>query len=162
MKIYVEDLAERIENQNTGYKTFLNKENGKFSLTKDEYIELVKNNEINNSNHMKWEEEYIENAKKIVENSKVYVELPIIYEIDELSVMKDFGYSLENDEEKAIILKAISEEGAVRRFKDTTENLGLVDKWNSFRKKVYYRIAIKLCEKEGINYCWLNRNNTSK
>ena len=82
MKIYVEDLAERIENQNTGYKTFLNKENGKFSLTKDEYIELVKNNEINNSNHMKWEEEYIENAKKIVENSKVYVELPIIYEID--------------------------------------------------------------------------------
>ena len=25
MKIYVEDLAERIENQNTGYKTFLNK-----------------------------------------------------------------------------------------------------------------------------------------
>lgn len=161
MKIYIENIAEKLENINKEYKTYLNKKNGKFIVTKEKYInELKEENNLEKFEYKQWEKRYIDFAKEVVNNSEDYIELPVIYEIDEISVMRDFANSMENEEYKNIIIKAISEEGAIRRFKDTTENLDIVDRWKSFRSKVYYRIAIDLCKKEGVEYFWLNRNNS--
>lgn len=91
--------------------------------------------------------EMIEEARQVF-NEDYHIELPSQFDIHEWSIMRDFCYTVENDEQQHRLLNAIHGSGAFRFFKATIDQYDLRDEWFAYRTQSLERIAIE----------WLNHH----
>ena len=76
-----------------------------------------------------------------------YIALPDRMEINEYHMMEAFAY--DRDER---LVRAIQGRGAFRRFKDTAEEIGLIDDWYEFRENCYRSRAEDWCEDHNLEW----------
>lgn len=72
--------------------------------------------------------------------------LPDKHDFDEYKVMKEFAYK-QPEEAQVKLLKALSEKGAYRRFKDTVNMLGIEKFWYAYRDECMRIFAEDWCRK---------------
>jgi len=98
------------------------------------------------------EEDQIELAKDIMDNSDDYVELPSEYDIHEYEIMENFCLSIKDEKVGKLLLIAIKGAGAFRRFKDMISELEVEDDWYKFRDEAYKELAMEWCDDNGLKY----------
>ena len=76
-----------------------------------------------------------------------YIKLPDRFEINEYHMMERFAY--DHDER---LVRAIQGRGAFRYFKDTAEELGLLDEWYEFRDNCYRSRAEDWCRDNDLRW----------
>jgi hypothetical protein len=99
-----------------------------------------------------WQQESLKVAFDVIENFEDYKELPNKFEINEYDMMENFCYSLDNQRRKDTLLDAIRGKGAFRRFKDKISDLGIGEKWYTYRDQSYKQIAIDWCRENDLEY----------
>lgn len=78
-----------------------------------------------------------------------YISLPDKYEINEYHMMEAFAY--DHDEHPELV-RAIKGRGAFRRFKDTAEDVGLIQEWYEFRDNCYRSRAEDWCRAHDLEW----------
>jgi len=162
MKIYIEDIADKMEEADDNWEAYLNLKTGEIVDVGVEYHSLVEELEEDEEipNRFKdWEKEFIETALEVEENWGDYVKLPDKFAIHEYSIMEDFIDSVKNDRKRTVLYDAISGRGAFRRFKDKVYDMGLEEIWFAFKFKAYCKIARRWCEEHQIEYAFKEEKN---
>lgn len=160
MKVYIEDIADKMEEANEELQTFLNRNTGEIVDVGQEYYriaEKMREDEEIPAHLREWEKELVQTALEIEENWGDYEELPNQYDIHEYSIMEDFIERITDNRKSAILYRAINGAGAFRRFKDKLFDLGLEESWFSYKHEAYCKIAKRWCEESGISYEYKNR-----
>lgn len=155
MKIFIEDIADKMEEANEDWQAFLNKKSGKIVDIGHQYYgiaeELREDEEI--PTHLAdWEKEFVQTAIEVVENWENYVELPNQFDTHEYSIMEDFVESITNHRKSAILYQAMNGRGAFRRFKDKLYDLGLEESWFAYKYEAFCKIAVRWCDEYEISY----------
>ena len=75
------------------------------------------------------------------------ISLPDRFEINEYHMMEAFAY--DRDER---LVRAIQGRGAFRHFKNTAEDIGLIDDWYEFRDNCYKSRAEDWCAEHGLEW----------
>ena len=157
MRVFVEDIADKMEESNETWRSFLNKKCGEIIDVTTEYLniaeELEEGEEIPNQ-YLDWEKDFIEVAIEVTENCSDYEELPSQFDINEYSIMEDFIEELEDDRKRDILFNAIQGRGAFRRFKDKIYELDVEQIWFAYRQKAFCQIAKEWCEDHDIEYAY--------
>jgi len=162
MKIYIEDIADKMEEADDNWEAYLNLKTGEIVDVGVEYHSLVEELEEDEEipNRFKdWEKEFIETALEVEENWGDYVKLPDKFAIHEYSIMEDFIDSIKSDRKRTVLYDAISGRGASRRFKDKVYDMGLEEIWFAFKFKAYCKIARRWCEDHQIEYAFKEEKN---
>ncbi len=69
-----------------------------------------------------------------------------------IELWSHFVKLLKDDVIKNILENAISGRGAFRRFKDSVINIGIQQKWYSYKERAYEQIAIDWCKNHNLEY----------
>ena len=80
-----------------------------------------------------------------------FYRLPDQRDIDDYRSMEEFISELPSPAAERLS-RAISGRGAFRRFKDEIMNLGVEKEWYDFEENAHKRIAIRWCEKNGLEW----------
>ena len=70
------------------------------------------------------------------------------FEINEYHMMQSFAYDHEDDR----LIRAIQGRGAFRHFKDTADDIGLIDEWYEFRDNCYRERAERWCRDHDLEW----------
>lgn len=89
-------------------------------------------------------------ADDIENNYNDYIPLPSQFDINEYAMMRDFAEGYPDNRISSLLCRAISGRGAFRHFKDSVYDLGIEQKWFSFRAERYKAIAKAWREKNNI------------
>ncbi|MGD6804037.1 hypothetical protein FZC79_05575 [Rossellomorea vietnamensis] len=150
-KAKIEDIVEHMEFQIDEWRNLLNIETGKVVSVSTDELAAAEDGEP--FDHLpQWQKEQRMEAMEVVENFEDYRELPTKFDINEYDIMKDFCFSITNEEQKSDLLRAIRGSGAFRSFKDTIAEWGLNDQWYSYRTEKFKQIAIEWCRGNEISY----------
>ena len=132
------------------YKAFLNIRTGEFVTLSEEELSAAEDGEYSEMNT--WQDpEILQQAIDVI-TSGDYKALPDKFEIHEYAIMRDFCYSIEEEELRERLLNAIHGRGAFRYFKDLIFEHGVRDDWFSFRRQAFKEIAIYCLEENELEY----------
>ena len=98
-----------------------------------------------------WQKDEWEIAKRIV-STDLFKPLPTKFDVHEWGIMQDFSRSVESDDIRDDLSRAIHGAGAFRNFKDTVRRLGIESAWFAFRAKALRQIALDWCEENQISW----------
>jgi len=87
------------------------------------------------------EDEEMREAFNYVNHPDEYLSLPDRYDVNEYGMMRHFIEMLDNDRHAEQLARAINGRGAFRHFKNTADDLGIIEDWYEFRDAEYLRIA---------------------
>lgn len=133
--VYLEDIAEKLEETIDCWEQYLNIRTGEFEALSDgTYIET--------------DDELAER----IEESEDYIRLPNQREIREYDIMEDFAASIENAEISSRLFSALSGRKPFRHFKDEINYLGIAKEYYQFKSALLLRIARDWCEENNIKY----------
>ncbi|MCF7885543.1 MAG: UPF0158 family protein [Candidatus Marinimicrobia bacterium] len=151
-KVKISDLLFGLEG-NDLFSSYVDKKTGKVHTIPKDTFDTLYSSHSSGSDVGEFEGD-IELAKKIEKdkNEERYVPLPSEYDINEWEIMRDFCYSLEDEEKTQELLNAIHGRGAFRYFKDMVFKMGIRDDWFKFRDRVMLQKVIKWCERNDIDY----------
>jgi hypothetical protein len=96
-----------------------------------------------------WRKDQWETAKRIVATDR-FKPLPTKFDVHEWGIMQDFSSSVESDDIRDELSRAIHGAGAFRNFKDTVRRLGIESAWFAFRAEALRQIALDWCEENQI------------
>ena len=91
--------------------------------------------------------EFEEICEKI-DSSDEYVRLPSQYDLHEYGIMEDFAEEKDN----ARLVRALRGRRPFRNFKDTAENIGMIEEYYRFRTDAFADIARRWCRDNGITF----------
>ena len=128
-------IVEAIEETFDGWEQFYNTATGEVDSLPDPDNSFAGEDDL--------EEKYEE-----IDSSDDYVRLPSLDELNEYSIMEDFA----EEKGRKELFNALGGSRPFRRFKDTAENIGLIDEYYRFRTNAYARIAREWCEENDIPY----------
>ena len=132
-------------------KVFLNIKTGKFIPVSNEILNAAES-EDDLENYPEWERLAIEEAKEMLATFDDYRELPSKFDIDDYSIMRNFCYSVEDEDMSTHLENSIRGSGAFRRFKDVIYAYGISDDWYTFRENEYKKIAREWLDDNNITY----------
>ena len=157
MKVKLQDVVDQMQMLAGEAAAYQNKKTGElFMLGEDEMSGLEslgddEDDEIALEDYPEWQRESIVKGREISESDD-WIELPTQRDVHEYHIMEEFGASLQDVEASNRILKTIRGSGAFRRFKHALDDMGLWEKWNTFRDAEIERIAVEWLEEHGIEY----------
>jgi hypothetical protein len=96
-----------------------------------------------------WKKDEWEMAKRIVSTDR-FKPLPTKFDVHEWGIMQDFSSSVESEDIRDELSRAIHGAGAFRNFKDTVRRLGIESVWFAFRTEALRQIALDWCEENRI------------
>lgn len=160
MKVFIEDIADKMEEADEEWQAFLNRNSGEIVDVGCKYhgiAEELREDEEIPAHLTEWEKEFVQIALEVVDNWEDYVELPNQFDIHEYSIMEDFAESMTDNRKGASLYQALNGRGAFRRFKDKLYDLGLEESWFAYKYEAYCEIAVRWCEKSEISYEFKDR-----
>lgn len=153
-KIKLSEVIDAIECMMDEYITCYNKETNKIISVSEESMRIAEDLEPETEKdelemYSDWEQEEILSAYDITYNWHNYISLPSKFDINEYEIMSGFCATLET-KEMNILFDAIRGRGAFRRFKDKIHELGVDQKWYSYKDQRIKEIAIEWCKNYGL------------
>ena len=141
------DEMELSSDEATGY---INRKTGEIITLTDEVVALAEDPDAA-ADAPQWQKDLLPKAREVVA-SEDFIPLPSKFEIHEWSIMERFARSLTDADVSDELGAALHGRGAFRRFKDTMQQLGIVDEWYRFRDAALEEIAVEFLETHGIAY----------
>lgn len=133
--IFLEDIADKLEETMEHWEQYLNKETSEFVAISDgAFVEI----------ECELEDE--------IESSDNYIRLPNQYDINEYNVMEDFAKSVPNHQKREKLLLALNGRKPFRSFKDALNYAELDNAYYAFRYLAFVKIAKRWCEVFDIPY----------
>ena len=133
--VYLEDIAEKLEEASDHWEQYLNVVTGEFEALPDGiYIEP--------------DEELIER----IENSNDYLRLPNQFDIHEYQIMESFAVSIRDSAKSSRLFRALRGRKPYRHFKDEIIYLDLDQAYYAFLHQALIEIAREWCEDHDIPY----------
>jgi len=152
MKVKLEDVIEQFELASESNQTYLNKITGEIHLIPEEVERYVENEEFDEEDLPEWEKEIIPVYKDINQNPENYIQFPNQFYINEYSIMERFSLSLTNDKLRNILYTSLKGKGAFRRFKDTADELGILEDWYKYKDEAIKELAIEWCKENNLEF----------
>ncbi|MGP4077434.1 UPF0158 family protein [Halobacillus sp. K22] len=150
-QVDIREVADAIEEQVEGDLALVDKIDGKILHVSDEAIVDVEEEE--DFDHLlEWQQEERHLAQHILENETRYIQVPDCSDVDEYQMMEAFINSLQGDQARNDLSKAIRGKGAFRRFKDQIVTYGVRDQWYEYKDEQYRTLAMEWCEENDIPY----------
>jgi hypothetical protein len=148
LRVRLQDIMDAMEMQFDEVSSYLNIKTGKTVTVSDEELRAMEEDEYEEN----FGPEGMEQVRAVSEGHGDYISLPDRFEINEYDVIREFA--LDNPDKKIaeILLVSIQGSGAFRRFKDMLYIHGIEQEWYGYRNREYEKIAIKWCERHGIEY----------
>lgn len=137
MKMKLALVIQAMEEASDSYTLFYDTEEGKTVYLPDEFVTGERDTML---------EDLIEN------NRSRFLRFPDKYEIHEYSIMEQYIDWLPRGRAKTELSSAICGKGAFRRFKATLRYHGLEQQWYDFKAEALREIAIRWCEKNGLEF----------
>jgi hypothetical protein len=151
--VKLQDIINGMEMQFDGTYTYLNRKTCEVINVSQDDLRIAEEDEDERINDLPdWQQDSIKVAIDVIENFEYYKELPTKFEINEYDMMENFSYTFEDQRSMDILLDAIRGKGAFRRFKDNVSQLGIEEKWYTFRDQSYKQIAIDWCKDNDLEY----------
>ena len=91
-------------------------------------------------------------AAAIEDTPEQFLRFPTKHEIHQYHMMEDFIDQLSPGKVQEELVHAIRGKGAFRRFKQSVRYHGLEHRWYDHLAEAYRELAIRWCEKEGLEY----------
>jgi len=141
-KVKIDDLVGEVEMQTDMHRSYYNKETGEFVRVKDRAFMLVEDGKTLDDIDPSFEVQRrnFKLALDIWENDN-YVQIPTQFEINEWEIMKDFCYTIDDENIRGDLLNAIHGSGAFRMFKDKISQHGVRQDWFVYKKERFAEIA---------------------
>ena len=133
--IYLEDIAERLEEASDLWEQYLNVATGEFEYLPDGM--------------------YIEPDSELAERidaSDDYLRLPNQYDIHEYRIMESFAESVRDSSKSNRPFRALRGRKPYRHFKDEIIYLNLDQAYYAFRSRAFMEIAREWCENYNLPY----------
>lgn len=150
-RVKLENIIDGLESQSDESSSYLNKHTGEVVGITDDQIRAAEDDEPI-EDFPEWEQELIQVAKEIVQETGKYIPLPTRFDIDEYDIMERLCLSLDDAELRETLYGLIKGSGAFRRFKDAIREYGVADDWYRYRENAFREIAIEWCREHGIEY----------
>jgi hypothetical protein len=149
----LKDIIEAVEMQLEEATCYFDTETGAVEAVTD-YVKSLARGNSSGEGLPEWQKPEFEIAKALVRDGRVrparFRRLPDKFDVHEWSIMESFAQGCDSESQRDALLEAIHGAGAFRRFKSTIRQLGIEDKWHSFREEALKEIAIEWCESEGL------------
>ena len=130
---------------------YINTKTGELFTVGDEEARFIEDGYADDDFIPDWQKEILPKVREVLESDD-FVPLPDKFEIHEYSIMERFCRSIESDDLRQELLRAIRGGGAFRRFKSTIHRRSIQDDWYSYRDNALKRIAADFLEVEGIAF----------
>ncbi len=150
-KVSINELAQQMNAQPDEMPIFYDKAEGEFIPIEDRFFRAVEDGETEEYYSTDWEKETFRKAQDIWESDK-YVRIPSNFEIHEWEIMKDFCYTVDDENIRDDLLNAIHGRGAFRMFKDKIIHYGIRQDWFDFRDEQFAEIARRWCDSNDLDY----------
>ena len=150
-KVKISDLVGEMDVQMDEMPVFFNKESGEFVAVENRFFAALEDGKTEEDFSPDWEKEAFKEAKDVM-NSEKYLRIPTNFDIHEWEIMRDFCYTVEDENVMNDLLNAIHGRGAFRMFKDKIFHYGIREDWFDFRDKEFAEIAKRWCESHDIEY----------
>jgi len=150
-KVKISDLVGEMNMQPDEIPIYFDKAEGGFLRINERFFRAIEFGKTKEDFSHDWEKENFEKAREIRYSDR-YVRIPTNQDIHEWEIMKDFCYTVEDEDVKDDLLNAIHGNGAFRYFKDKISQYGLREDWFDFRDKEFAEIAKRWCEGHDLEY----------
>jgi hypothetical protein len=150
--VKLKELIDEMQSQMEEWTIYFNKKTGELVAISDEEFRAAEEDDDEDKGSFDMDEDRVQMAMEILEDSDDYVELPSEFDIHEYDIMERFCLSVKNDKDRKVLLIAIKGSGAFRRFKDMVCELGMEEDWYRFKDEEYKVKAIEWCIENGIRY----------
>ncbi len=137
--VRLSEVASEMDVLNEGWTVYLNRRTGEMVTVTPEDEELLEDPSAL-EDVPEWQVEQLPRTRQAVE-SEDYLPLPDKFEIHEWSIMERFARSVDNEEHRDMLDRAIHGRRAFRRFRDTASDLELLEDWYRFRDRALKEIA---------------------
>ena len=133
--VYLEDIAEKLEEASDHWEQYLNVATGEFEYLPDgEYVQPDKD------------------LAERIDASGDYLRLPNQYDIHEYHIMESFAESVQDSSKSSRLFRALRGRKPYRHFKDEIYYLDLDQAYYAFRSCAFMDIARKWCENYNLPY----------
>ena len=133
--VYLEDIAEKLEEASDHWEQYLNVATGEFEYLPDgEYVQPDKD------------------LAERIDASGDYLRLPNQYDIHEYHIMESFAESVQDSSKSGRLFRALRGRKPYRHFKDEIYYLDLDQAYYAFRSCAFMDIARKWCENRNLPY----------
>ncbi len=154
--IKIKDVVDCLEEISDEIIQLYNTKTGEFTCyTQDEFANLDENGlEKVLEECPEWKKEsYIKlNDYFTAEDDNKYIYLPTKFEVDDVQIIREFIYELENKEIAEQLQSCINQKGMFRKFKDRLNELGIEKQYYQYREKCLKEIAIGWCVDNCLKY----------
>jgi len=152
-KIRLFELVSQMEIQMDEMPVYFNQETGEFVFVEERFFGDIEDGMTKEDYSQDWQKEAYEQAKDVmVSTSDKYLRIPSNFDIHEWEIMKDFCYTIDDENIRGDLLNAIHGRGAFRMFKDKIIHYGIRQDWFDFRKEQFAEIARRWCESHDLEY----------
>ena len=160
VSITLQAIADELEVLNSELVAFLNPLTGDLVTLSLDEIRTVEE-DLPTDTYPEWQQAAIAQARAVLD-TEAYLQLPTSRDIHEYLIIERFCDAVTNEYKRAILFNQIRGSGAFRRFRQTLEQVGLVEDWYRFRHAAFEEIAIEWLEAHHIQYQGKNTTNTAK
>jgi hypothetical protein len=147
--VCLNDIIEALEMQIDESSSFLDCDTGQVETISDALLQRAEAGGDEESDLPEWQKEEWELAKRIVSTDR-FQQLPTKFDVHEWAIIQDFSRSVESEQVREDLLRAIHGAGAFRNFKDTIRRHGIEPAWFAFRAGALRQIALDWCEENQI------------
>ena len=134
------------------WESFIDPETGEIvTISEDERRILDGEDGVEDVDHPDWQLEAIAKIRRVLDSGRALL-IPGRFEIHEWDLMRRFSQSVDDPDQRAELLDAISGRGAFRLFKVTIGRLGLRARWFEYRGGAVRDTARAWLETNGIAY----------
>jgi hypothetical protein len=154
LPVSLDEIVGDLQMQMDVSTVYLNEETGETLMVQDEearQADALAQGEIDEGDLPEWQKDLLPRVYEAVHEPE-WLTLPSQWDIHEYEMMEKFCYSIEDDDHREQLLRAIQGKGAFRYFRDTCDRLGLTEDWYAFRDQAYEEIAVRWLEARDIPY----------
>lgn len=154
LPVSLDDVLEQLHLQMDETTVYLHEETGELLMVQDREArkaDALAEDEIDEEDLPEWQQDVLPKVREAVHEPE-WLALPSQWDIHDYEIMEKFCYSVEDDDHREQLLRAIRGRGAFRYFRDTADRLGLTEDWYAFRDQAYEDIAVRWLEAHDIPY----------
>jgi len=148
-KVKLNDILDGIEASSGENFAILSRQTGEVEILTEDIMAYEDDAE---QDIPEWARDSVKIAIDYEKNPDAYLLLPEQYDVDEYRMMKNFAYSLTDENHTDKLLTCISGKGAFRLFKIMVQELGIADSWYAYRDEQYKQFAKQWCEDNELPY----------
>jgi hypothetical protein len=149
-KVQLKTLVDEMDSQSDELYRYVDRDTGHIEMVDATLLRYARDGDEPPS-MPDWQKSEWQVAQRVASTDRL-IRLPDQFDLNEWQIMADFVSTVEPDDVRAQLDRAIHGNGAFRMFRDAVRRLGLRDAWDEFEEDALRKIAIEWCEENDIEW----------